>query len=73
MEAFGRLNQYDISAADRQEAPLTPEYQAIFEANLKDQPKAARHRPDLHLHPDGMPRAMNVIFPMAGHPRPPTS
>src|SRR5882672_4920550 len=48
-----------------QQAPLTPEYQAIFEANLADQ-AAGGHGTDQTFSciPDGMPRAMNAIFPM---------
>ena len=46
-------------------APLTPEYQAIFEANLKDQDEGGQGTDPTYLCiPDGMPRAMNVIFPM---------
>jgi len=46
-------------------APLTPEYQAIFEANLKDQEEGGMGTdPTYTCIPDGMPRAMNVIFPM---------
>src|SRR5579863_4763676 len=46
-------------------APLTPEYQAIFEANLKDQDAGGQGTdPTYTCIPDGMPRAMNVIFPM---------
>ena len=46
-------------------APLTPEYQAIFEANLKDQEAGGPGTdPSYSCIPDGMPRAMNVIFPM---------
>ena len=46
-------------------APLTAEYQAIFEANLKDQAEGGQGSdPTYMCIPDGMPRAMNVIFPM---------
>jgi hypothetical protein len=46
-------------------APLTAEYQAIFEANLKDQDEGGQGTdPTYQCIPDGMPRAMNVIFPM---------
>jgi hypothetical protein len=49
----------------REGAPLTPEYQAIFEANLKDQDAGGQGTdPTYTCIPDGMPRAMNVIFPM---------
>ena len=46
-------------------APLTAEYQAIYEANLKDQAEGGQGTdPTFICIPDGMPRAMNVIFPM---------
>ena len=49
----------------KQEAPLTAEYQAIFEANLADQAAGGQGTdPTYTCLPDGMPRAMNVIFPM---------
>jgi len=46
-------------------APLTPEYQAIFEANLRDQ-AAGGHgdTPTVECLPPGMPRQMNVYEPM---------
>ena len=48
-----------------QEAPLTPEYQAIFEANLADQAAGGQGTDPTNICiPDGMPRAMNVVFPM---------
>ena len=48
-----------------QKAPLTPEYQAIYEANLKDQEAGGQGTdPTFTCIPDGMPRAMNVVFPM---------
>jgi len=48
-----------------QEAPLTPEYQAIFEANLADQAAGGQGTdPTYVCIPDGMPRAMNAVFPM---------
>src|SRR5262245_1450657 len=48
-----------------QNAPLTKEYQAIFEANLEDQAAGGQGTdPSYTCIPDGMPRAMNVIFPM---------
>jgi hypothetical protein len=48
-----------------QQAPLTPEYKAIFEASLADQATGgvgndARYS----CFPAGMPRLMSVIFPM---------
>jgi len=48
-----------------QHPPLTPEYQAIFEASLADQ-EAGGPGNDLRFSclPAGMPRMMTVIFPM---------
>jgi hypothetical protein len=59
-------NQWDTSKSPRQgPPPLTPEYQAIYEANLKDQAAGGQGTdPTYTCIPDGMPRAMNVIFPM---------
>jgi hypothetical protein len=60
-------NQFDTSKASRgaQKPPLTPEYQAIWEANLADQAAGGQGTdPTYTCIPDGMPRAMNVIFPM---------
>jgi hypothetical protein len=45
--------------------PLTPEYQAIFEANLADQAAGGPgDTPTLYCLPPGMPRQMNVYEPM---------
>jgi hypothetical protein len=59
-------NQWDTSKPPRKgEPPLTAEYQAIYEANLKDQAEGGQGiDPTFTCIPDGMPRAMNVIFPM---------
>ena len=59
-------NQWDTSKPPRKgQPPLTPEYQAIYEANLKDQAEGGQGTdPTFTCIPDGMPRAMNVIFPM---------
>src|SRR6266853_610779 len=60
-------NQWDTSKPPRrgQQAPLTPEYQAVLEANLADQALGGQGTdPTYTCIPDGMPRAMNVIFPM---------
>jgi hypothetical protein len=59
-------NQWDTSRPPRKgQPPLTPEYQAIYEANLKDQAAGGQGTdPTFICIPDGMPRAMNVIFPM---------
>src|SRR4029077_18549083 len=48
-----------------QQAPLTPEYQAIFEASLADQALGGTgNDPRYACLPVGMPRLMSVIFPM---------
>ena len=48
-----------------QQAPLTAEYQAIFEDNLADQAAGGQGTDPTYICiPDGMPRAMNVVFPM---------
>jgi hypothetical protein len=63
----GIANQFDISKPQgrAQEVPLTPEYQAIFEAGLADQRAGGQgNDPTYICIPDGMPRVMNVIFPM---------
>jgi hypothetical protein len=62
----GVNNQWDPSKPRYHEgAPLTAEYQAIYEANIKDQEQGGMGTdPTYTCIPDGMPRAMNVIFPM---------
>ncbi len=48
-----------------QQAPLTPEYQKIFEANLADVAKGGfGDDPVYTCIPEGMPRAMNLVLPM---------
>jgi hypothetical protein len=48
-----------------QQAPLTPEYQAIYEANLADQKEGGQGTdPLFRCLPPGMPRQMTVVFPM---------
>ena len=48
-----------------EQAPLTAEYQAIFEAGLADQAVGGQgNDPTYTCIPPGMPRAMTVIFPM---------
>jgi hypothetical protein len=48
-----------------QQAPLTPEYQAIFEANLKDQAEGGRGNDVTRVClPNGMPRAMSAYEPL---------
>ncbi len=62
----GVNNQWDPSKPRYKEgAPLTPEYQALYEANIKDQEEGGVGTdPTYSCVPDGMPRAMNVILPM---------
>jgi hypothetical protein len=51
--------------AKASEAPLTPEYRAIFEANLKDQAAGGQGTdPTFTCLAPGMPRVMNVYEPM---------
>src|SRR5437660_12769468 len=48
-----------------QEPPLTAEYQAIFEAGLKDQAEGGQGtNPTAGCLAPGMPRSMNVYHPM---------
>jgi hypothetical protein len=72
---IGIGNQWDQKRPrSDQQAPLTAEYQAIFEANLKDQAAGGQGTdPTYTCIPDGMPRAMNVIFPMEIIIRPSTT
>jgi hypothetical protein len=63
----GTGNQFDTSKPQGrgQQVPLTPEYQAVFEAGLADQAAGGQgNDPTYTCIPDGMPRVMNVIFPM---------
>jgi hypothetical protein len=60
-------NQFDTSKGQgrAQQAPLTPEFQKIFESGLADQQAGGQgNDPTYICIPDGMPRVMNVIFPM---------
>ena len=59
--------QYDPSkpAGLKQQAPLTPEYQAILEASLNDQAAGGQgNDPTINCIPSGMPRGMIVTQPM---------
>ena len=48
-----------------EQAPLTPEYQKVFEAGLADQDAGGQgNDPTYTCIPPGMPRAMTVVFPM---------
>src|SRR5436853_2674062 len=62
----GPIGQYNpATPRDKQGAPLTPEYQKIFEDNLEDVKQGGQCTdPTYTCLPDGMPRLMNVIFPM---------
>lgn len=63
----GAIERYDQTKPPGrgQEPPLTPEYQAIFEANLADVAKGGfGDDPIYACILEGMPRAMNLIFPM---------
>jgi hypothetical protein len=57
---------YDPGKARRaQRPPLTPEYQAIWEANLKDQDEGGQGiDPTYNCLSPGMPRIMNMYEPM---------
>jgi hypothetical protein len=58
---------YDPNKSDgrRQQAPLTPEYQAVLEASLADQVAGgAGNDRDYACFSPGMPRIMNVYVPM---------
>src|SRR5262249_61340991 len=45
-----------------QQAPLTPDYQALFEANLRDQAAGGQGSgPSLRCIPTGMPRVMVAV------------
>ena len=63
----GPIERFDQTKppAAGQEAPLTPEYQAIFQANLSEVAKGGfGDDPVYACIPEGMPRAMNLILPM---------
>jgi hypothetical protein len=60
-------NQWDPTkpGGPAQQAPLKPEYQAIYEANLADQKTGGQGTdPLFRCLPPGMPRQMTVVFPM---------
>src|SRR5262245_63500755 len=53
------------TSRSRTASSLTPEYKAIFEDNLADQAAGGQGTDPTYICiPDGMPRAMNVVFPM---------
>src|SRR5947209_1104193 len=48
-----------------EQPPLTPEYQAVFEAGLADQARGGQgNDPTFTCIPPGMPRTMTVVYPM---------
>jgi hypothetical protein len=63
--AFGFQWDPSKGPGPAQEAPLTPEYQARYEANLSDQ-AAGGQGDERHSYcvPLGMPRLMTVVYPM---------
>jgi hypothetical protein len=62
----GPIGQYNpATPRNNQGAPLTPEYQKIFEDGLADEKLGGQgNDPTYTCLPDGMPRVMNAIFPM---------
>ena len=66
-EGMGRLGVFDQTKPPGrgQQAPLTPEYQAKFEANLADVAKGGfGDDPVYNCIPEGMPRATTLVLPM---------
>jgi len=66
---WGRLSRVGIWDASKppglgQQAPLTPEYQAVLEANLKKQAEGKDFDPKGNCMPPGMPRMMMIYQPM---------
>jgi hypothetical protein len=58
--------QWDPTKPGRlpQQPPLTPEYQAVWEASIADQAKGGQGNDPLYrCVPVGMPRVMNAVFP----------
>jgi hypothetical protein len=66
-QRVGPLGVFDSTKAvgRGQEAPLTPEYQKRYEANLAEVAKGGSGDDPVHTCiPEGMPRAMNLVLPM---------
>src|SRR5262245_39502179 len=66
---WGRLSRVGIWDPSKprglgQQPPLTPESQAIFEANLKKQDEGKDYDPKSNCYPPGMPRLMMIYQPM---------
>ena len=66
---WGRLSRVGIWDTTKppglgQQAPLTPEYQAALEANLKKQAEGKDFDPKGNCVPPGMPRMMMIYQPM---------
>jgi hypothetical protein len=66
-QRIGRLGVFDPTKPPGlgQQAPLTPEYQEIFEANLAEVAKGGfGDDPVYTCIPEGMPRATSLVLPM---------
>ena len=66
-KGMGPLGRFDQTKPPGrgQQAPLTPEYQAIFEANLAEVAKGGfGDDPVYNCIPEGMPRATTLVLPM---------
>jgi hypothetical protein len=66
-QRMGSLGTFDQTKPPGrgQQAPLTPEYQAIFEANLAEVAKGGfGDDPVYNCIPEGMPRATTLVLPM---------
>jgi hypothetical protein len=66
-QRVGPLGVFDSTkpSGRGQQAPLTPEYQKIFEANLAEVAKGGfGDDPVYTCIPEGMPRAMTLVLPM---------
>ncbi|MEA2903133.1 MAG: hypothetical protein QOI12_520 [Alphaproteobacteria bacterium] len=64
---IGAGGQYDPTKPPMrgQEPPLTPEYQAIWEANIAEATSGGQnYNPQVHCMPGGMPRMMMAYEPM---------
>jgi hypothetical protein len=76
VRGYPGLSRFDPSKPIglRQEAPLTPEYQAIYQANLAEQAAGGQGiDPTYRCISPGMPRVMHVYSPMEIVVTPPTT